>query len=643
MISNDSSFLDFHDSRLFKTFSPVVDSSLCTSIDSCHASSSCSGQVLDSHDLDAMPDSKCSLFESKLSVLESRLTVTNSPPAFGLSSDYFLNLHNRIFASRAYNFEGLRLPVPSSLCLPVWRTYLQEYVDYGVCDFLEFGWPVGFDYSRPLPIHTNFHNHKGATEFPAAVDVYLSSEIAHHAVIGPFSTSPFSCPVAVSPLNSVPKPDTTERRIILDLSWPVGSSVNDGIPSGLYLAQEFALVYPTVDLIADRVAALGPGCLLFKRDLRRAYRQFPVDPYDYPLLGYSWNDHYYFDVVLPMGLRTAAMACQRSTNAVSYILSRAGCQVANYLDDFIGVASITRASQDYEYCGSLLHELGLQESLSKACPPSTVMTCLGVRINTVDMTLSVTPERLDELVVLLSHWLTKKSATKSELQSLVGKLSFVSKCVRQSRLFLARILAMLRTVKRNHHHVKLSKEFFRDIHWWLRFIHVYNGVSIIPTSAWSSPDAVFATDACLSGCGGLTCHQFFHIEFPRKVKDKFPSIHHLEVLAILLAARLWGSQWRGLRLLVYCDNAAVVSSLNSGRVQDSILAACLRELWFLAASHEFELRAVHLSSAANRLADLLSRWHLNLKFQEEFHAKTASLNMQDVTVPLSYFHVADSV
>ena len=446
----------------------MVDSSLCPSIDLCHASSSCSGHVLDSHDFVAMPDSQC-LSQLKPSVLDSRPNATSPPPVFGLSSDYFLNLHARIFASRAYNFAGLRLPVPLSLRLPVWRTYLQEYVDYGVCDFLEFGWPVGFDYSRPLPIHSNFHNHKGATEFPAAVDAYLSSERAHHAVIGPFSHNPFSCPVTVSPLNSVPKPDTTERRIILDLSWPVGSSVNDGIPSGLYLAQEFALVYPTVDLIADRVAALGSGCLLFKRDLRRA-----------------------------------AMACQRSTNAVSYILSCAGCQVANYLDDFIGVASIARASQHYEYCGSLLQELGLQESLSKACPPSTVMTCLGVQINTVDMTLSVTPERLDELVVLLSHWLTKKSATRSELQSLVGKLSFVSKCVRQSRLFLARILTMLRTVKRNHHHVKLSKEFFWDIHWWLRFIHVYNGVSIIPTSAWSSPDAVFATDACLSGCGGLT-------------------------------------------------------------------------------------------------------------------------------------------
>ena len=245
------------------------------------------------------------------------------------------------------------------------------------------------------------------------------------------------------------------------------------------------------------------------------------------------------------------------------------------------------------------------------------MTCLGIQINTVDMTLSVTPERLDELEVLLSHWLAKKSGTKSELQSLVGKLSFVSKCVRQSRLFLARILALLRMVRRNHHHIKLLREFYRDIHWWLHFIRVYNGISIISMSAWSSPDAIFATDACLSGCGGLTCHQFFHTEFPREVTEQFPSIHHLEVLAILLAARLWGHQWRSLRILVQCDNAAVVSSLNSGRVQDPILAACLRELWFLAASHEFELRAVHLSSADNRLADLLSRWHLNPQFQED--------------------------
>ena len=119
------------------------------------------------------------------------------------------------------------------VCLFGEHSYLQEYVGYGICDFLEFGWPVGFDCSRPLPIHTNFHNHKGATEFPAAVDAYLSSEHAHHAVIGPFSHNPFSCPVVMSPLKSVPKPNNTEQQIILHLRWSVGSSVNNGIPSAL--------------------------------------------------------------------------------------------------------------------------------------------------------------------------------------------------------------------------------------------------------------------------------------------------------------------------------------------------------------------------------------------------------------------------
>ena len=89
------------------------------------------------------------------------------------------------------------------------------------------------------------------------------------------------------------------------------------------------------------------------------------------------------------------------------------------MDDFIGVAPAAKASRDYQYYGSLLTELGLQESPCKACPLSTCMTFLGVQINTVDMTLSVTPERLTELEMLLSHWLTKKSAIKSELQSLV--------------------------------------------------------------------------------------------------------------------------------------------------------------------------------------------------------------------------------
>ena len=78
--------------------------------------------------------------------------------------------------------------------------------------------------------------------------------------------------------------------------------------------------------------------------------------------------------------------------------------------------------------------------------------------------MSVTPDRLRELQEdLLPTWLTKKSAAKTELQSLIGKLAFVSMCVRPGRLFLTRIFDLLRSLRRNQHRIKLTTEFRNDI------------------------------------------------------------------------------------------------------------------------------------------------------------------------------------
>ena len=143
-----------------------------------------------------------------------------------------------------------------------------------------------------------------------------------------------------------------------------------GISKNLFLGEPVLLTYPTVDDIADRIIQLGPGCLLFKRDLKRAYRELPVDPFDYPLLGYSWHDKLFFDVRLPMGLQSAAMAHQQVTNAVCFMLSRVGCNVLSYLDDFMGISVPRSAFNDYALTGLLLQALGLHESSQKACPPS---------------------------------------------------------------------------------------------------------------------------------------------------------------------------------------------------------------------------------------------------------------------------------
>ena len=75
---------------------------------------------------------------------------------------------------------------------------------------------------------------------------------------------------------------------------------------------------------------------VFKKNLRRAYRQIPVDPADYHSLGMSVNDALYIHTSLPFRLRSATLTCQRTTKSVVYILNNEGISVDVYIDDFYG-------------------------------------------------------------------------------------------------------------------------------------------------------------------------------------------------------------------------------------------------------------------------------------------------------------------
>lgn len=227
--------------------------------------------------------------------------------ASSLDIAWLIELHGRVRKSGLYNYQNVRQKVPSTLNMQFLRGQLSDYSDQIICEFLEFGWPVGYK-SEELPV-SRLQNHKGAQQFPEAMDRYISKEVSLGATLGPFSKNPLQVPVAISQLNSVPKKGGLERRVILDLSFPAGSSVNDGISKIEYLGEEIGLMYPNVDNLADLIRQKGQGCHLYKRNLRRAYRQFPVDPGDIHLLGFSWRGKLFLDRMLAMGLRSAAMMC----------------------------------------------------------------------------------------------------------------------------------------------------------------------------------------------------------------------------------------------------------------------------------------------------------------------------------------------
>ena len=171
------------------------------------------------------------------------------------------------------------------------RSLLTDYNDKRVCDFLEFGFPMGVSPDFVLQSVDKkdlwkFRNHKGATEFPDDINKYLQKEIKQKSILGPFKTCPFSSGIKISPLNSVPKKDSNERRVILDLSYPKGNSVNDFISKEFYLEEKIDLMYSKVDDLNQLIKAKGKGCLLFKIDLRKAFRQLSLCPSRYRFAAY---------------------------------------------------------------------------------------------------------------------------------------------------------------------------------------------------------------------------------------------------------------------------------------------------------------------------------------------------------------------
>ena len=197
----------------------------------------------------------------------------------------------------------------------------------------------------------------------------------------------------------------------------------------------------------------------------------------------------------------------------------------NYSDDLAGCESSQHKSRaSYEALGTLLKELGLKESEDKASAPARQMTYLGVHFDTEKMTMSVPAEKLQEVRADLEIWSRKTTAVRRDLQSILGKLFWISKVVRHSRAFMGRLLQQLRDMKGLSDKMKmtLSEDCKKDILWWKTYLRGFNGVTAIVNDddimmsldeLMSSPFNVYAGDQCVTMYGAtnrtpLQAHRF---------------------------------------------------------------------------------------------------------------------------------------
>ena len=74
----------------------------------------------------------------------------------------------------------------------------------------------------------------------------------------------------------------------------------------------------------------------------------------------------------------------------------------------------------------------------------------------------------------------------------------------------------------------------------------------------------------------------------------------------MAAIKHWFMDLSNLKIKIFVDNQACVELLNYGITRSEFLASCLREIQFVLAKYNIELKAQYIPSKQNYLADMCS-------------------------------------
>ena len=235
-------------------------------------------------------------------------------------ADHFVALQQ---VCRSSSFEGAHLPayvqeIKTPLKRSAWSRHLRGHQNRVWVDCLlrgiTNGVKVGFDGRKVRSARKNLPS---ASEKPEVIQDYIGKELRKGNISGPWPREVLP-QLTTNRFGVIPK-SNGKWRLIVDLSFPEGCSVNEGIDKSLT-----GMVYSSVVDAAHVLLRLGKGALLAKVDMASAYRIIPVHPEDRMPLSMSWEDKVYVDKQLPFGLSSALVIFNAYADGIEWILRKEG-------------------------------------------------------------------------------------------------------------------------------------------------------------------------------------------------------------------------------------------------------------------------------------------------------------------------------
>ena len=389
-------------------------------------------------------------------VLHKTLPVVQRPPSVSASTttmvqsaNTHLAISNTFVNSAVNNTQGsnvadqtkarpvLDQQVATTIKFEVLLQELQGY-DTALLQFLVQGFQYGFKLGcTQFDSFSVINNHPSVRKNPIVVCRKLNKELHLNRISGPYSFKPFDNFVC-SPLGLVPKKTPGEFRIIHDLSFPEGNSVNE------HISRENATVqYESIENVIQLIKKFGKVALMAKLDVEDGFRNIPIHPSDHHFLGFIWENQYYFDKCLPMGASSSCQLFEKLSTALQWIMLNKykASGMSHLIDDFffIGPASSEKCLSDVNNFQNLCQRLGVPLKDSKTVLPTTCLTIYGLEVDSIKMEVRLPEDKLYKLRQLLIQTVHRKKIQLKELQSLIGLLNFACQVAIPGRAFLRRL------------------------------------------------------------------------------------------------------------------------------------------------------------------------------------------------------------
>ncbi len=522
--------------------------------------------------------------------------------------------------------EHVQAEVASQLLPKFWEKYMADCPDLDLKSRVFDGLYSGVDIGCSGPESGVHDNWPSATEFYDAVSNTITQDLHDGRAVGPWSVPPTAGYVA-SPLGAFKRAGTDKIRVIHDLSFPPNNSVNDTIDPEL-----FTLQYISVDTVAQCVAKYSSPGWLAKSDLSNAFKHIVVNPKQWEKLGFTWDGKFYCFTILPFGCRSAPFLYDVFARGLMYMGRVRGMSPDSYhyLDDTVTCSpSQSACNESIDIFNDTARQAGFEIQEHKCTRASQTIEFLGIQIDTVAGTLSITQARMNDIKAELITWQGCSICTKRQLLSIIGKLSFISKVVRAGRTFLRRLIELSKTAKHLHYKVKLNRSAKADFNWWLACIESHNGVNIFPTE-WSEQDSIVVfTDSSDLAVGVVVGNQWTVYPFQGDGSKwlQYP-IHVREMLAVCMALSTFCETLRNSNVTFRVDNSAVCYAINSGTTKCPSTMNLVRSLYYMLCKYNVDCKAVYISTENNVLADALSRLDM-----VRFHANLPSAD-KSMTFPV---------